>query len=43
MLTHKQYNTNNIVPDVAQPLSVAAVFPEDELPQLKSVCLFFFL
>lgn len=42
MFTHKQYNANNIVPDVAQPLSVAAVFPEDVLPQLESVCLFFF-
>lgn len=41
MFTHKQYNSINIVPDVAHPLSVAAVLPEDVLPQLNSVVYFF--
>lgn len=38
MSSYKQYNTNNIVPDVAQPLSDAAVFFFEEVqPQIKSV------
>lgn len=40
MFTHKQYNSINIVPDVAHPLSVAAVLPEDVLPQLNSAVYF---